>query len=233
MENFMDYLAIDKDEFVHNRESAAWLSRNIGSVRVPSMNEGIKKAVLNKYFFIVINSATIHYLPKLRFLREVTNDPILVCTTNYTMQEQGKAIDLGADFFGQISDNPNENILSVMALIKRLEERAEQRKDAIEIMIHGDILIARNHQKVFIGDKEIPLNKDETSIFYYLLCNHKRALSYEQIYNYIRGEDYEGAPFDAVRSAIKRLRKKIEDAGQDRSIIENVRGVGYKIAAIK
>jgi len=35
------YLAIDKDEDVHNRELALWLKHGISSIRVSSMTEGI------------------------------------------------------------------------------------------------------------------------------------------------------------------------------------------------
>ena len=125
------YLAIEKNEMIHERESKAWLDRNISSIRVSSMNEGIEKAIKNQFLYIGINAANINYMPQLRLLRDVTNDPILISTTTYTMQEQGKAIGLGADLFGQISDNPSENIESVMALINRLNERSRQRKAPI------------------------------------------------------------------------------------------------------
>jgi hypothetical protein len=43
------YLAIEKDEKIHKRESAAWLSHlNVSAIRVDSMNEGIEQARLLK-----------------------------------------------------------------------------------------------------------------------------------------------------------------------------------------
>jgi len=127
------YLAIEKDIAVHERESKFWQSRNISSVRVLTMSEGIKEAAREQFLYIGINAANINYMPMLKLLREVTNAPILISITSYTMQEQGEATSNGADFFGQVSENPNDNYTSVMACIHRLNERASQPKPDIEI----------------------------------------------------------------------------------------------------
>ena len=229
----LNYLAIETDNCLHNRESAAWASRNIGSVRAESMDDGIKRATGNKFLFILINAANINYMPKLALLREVTDSPILIATTNYTMREHANAMSLGADLFVQISDNACENIELTATLLAKLKERTSQRKESVDLICCGNILVAREHRKVFIGEKAIPLNRDETNILYYLLCNSGRVLSYEQIYNYTRGDDSERLSFNAVRCAVKRLRRKIEDAGEDRSVVENIRGIGYRISTKK
>ncbi|MCL2797306.1 MAG: response regulator transcription factor [Firmicutes bacterium] len=228
----LNYLAIEKDEAVHNRESAAWALRSVGSVRVRTMNEGVKKAAAGKYLFIIINSTNINYLSKLRLLREVTNDPIIIGTNKYSPMEHSKALSMGADSYAQISDTPQENVDSVLALLGRLEERSGKPNNAIKVISYGDILIAREQRKAFIGEKELSLNKDETNIFYYLLCNYNRILTYQQIFDFTRGEDSERMPNNAVRSAMKRLRKKIEAAGFSKNLIENVRGLGYRIATL-
>jgi hypothetical protein len=48
----------------------------------------------------------VDYKPLLPLLREVTGDPIFILSLTYTMQEQGEAVRLAADLFGQFSDNP-------------------------------------------------------------------------------------------------------------------------------
>ena len=225
----LTYLAIEKDEYIHDRESKAWLARNIDSIRVTSMNEGIEKANDNKFLYIGINAANINYMPKLRLLREVTNDPILISTTSYTMQEQGKAISLGADLFGQISDNPHDNIESVMALINRLDERSNKRKESTNVINYGNILIAPDYHQVFLGETEIMLTKIEIKVLYYLIDNRGRVLSHQQIYHHLWNDEYQELSYDIIKNVIKRLRKKINDNGENKRIVENVRGIGFRV----
>jgi len=146
------YLAIDKDEKVHEKESSFWLSRNISSIRVSSMNEGIDKAIKNKFLYIVINAANINYAPKLKILRNLTNDPIFIATKSYTMQEHGIARGLGADFFGEMSEKTEENYNSVMATIGHLSERINKNKPVLDVLNQGDILLVKDFHKVYIKD---------------------------------------------------------------------------------
>lgn len=224
----LKYLAIERDIAVHERESRFWLSRNISSIRVSSMREGIEKAISSKFLYIGINAANINYMPQLRLLREVTNDPIFISTTTYTMQEQGKAIENGADLFGQISDNPSENYASVMAAINRLHERANQRKIQPKIITYGNFLIAPSRHKAFIDDTEIELTKNEMEILHYLVANKGCILTHKQIYQKVFNSEFDESSSEVMYSAIRRLRRKIKDAAEI-DYIENVRDVGYRI----
>jgi len=226
------YLAIERNEDLHNRQVQTWLSRDISPVRVNSMAEGIEKAICNKFLFIVINADNINYLAELRILRDVTNDPILIATNSYTTQEQRRAMELGADFFGQVNDNPNDNYKTVMAVINRLSDRVNQQKKIANVITYGDILIALDYYRVFIGDNKITLSKTEINILYYLISTPGRVLSHEQIYHYVwdYNYDYDESVYEVIKSAIKRLRKKISDAGYNGNIIENVKGVGFRVS---
>ena len=222
------YLAIENDKKVHERESKFWLSRGVSSIRVSSMSEGIKHAMDNQFLYIVINAANINYIPQLRLLREATNDPILIATTSYTMQEQGKAVSLGADLFGQISDNPNENYESVMAVVNRVNMRARQQKISNQILVHGDILVVAEYHKAFVKDVEIHLTSAEMKILHYLMVHHSLVLTYRQIYHTLYNDEYDELSPDIIYSTMKRLRKKMR-AAVPFDYIETVRDVGYRL----
>jgi two-component system response regulator VanR len=231
------YLAIEKDIFVHERESNFWISHNISSERVSSMIEGIIEASKNQFLYIGINAANIDYMPYLTLLRESTNTPILISTTNYTMQEQGKALALGADLFGQISGNPNENFDSVMASINRINDRADNnradsnghREPMVKFTAHGNIMMSRSQRQVFVNGKEVALTRTEFDVLSYFMENRNLTLSSEQLYHYAWKEDYDESFTEAVRSVIKRIRKKMSELGAENNIIENVWGVGYRL----
>ena len=222
------YLAIENDLDIHERESKFWQSRGISSVRVTSMSEGICAASKQQFLYIGINASNIDYQPCLSLLRETTNDPILVATSTYTMQEQSKALRLGADLFGQISDNPSENYESVMALIERLNARSKQTKPLLALTIHKYVLLSYDYRVVFVNDAKVDLTKIEFELLYTLITNPGRVFTFEQLYIKIWGYEYDRSVIAVIKSAVSRLRKKIGENNHDNGIIENLWGVGYK-----
>jgi len=225
------YLAIENDDIVYNRESRFWASRNISSHRVYSMSEGIKAASTEQFLFIGINAANVDYVSSLSLLRDVTNAPILISTDKYSMQEQGKALSLGADLFGQISDYPADNYTSVMAAIGRVNAQAKQPKAPVVLLLSDNILMSHTHRRVFVADTEVALTRVDFDILYMLMENSGRVLSPEQIYSHVWEDKEEQSVYNSVMCAIKRLRKKISLHGNIRDdIIQKVWGVGYKFA---
>ena len=216
---------------VHERESKFWLSRNVLSVRAASVCEGIEKAANNQFLFIGINAASINYQPELPVLRATTNNPIFVATTAYTMQEQGTAVSLGADLFGQLSDDPNDNYTTVMSNINSLHERSKRRKPSVKLLFCGNILMYPAYHQVFINDAEVKLTKIEYNLLRYFIVNREYVMSAEQIYSNVWGNERAEYVEEAVRSAIKRLRKKIGEQYGENVFIENMRDVGYRLPA--
>ena len=227
----LTYLAIENDIKIHERESAFWQSRNVSSIRVSSMTEGIEEAMKQQFLYIGINAANINYKPQLPLLREVTNDPIFISTTNYTMQEQGIAVSLGADLFGQISNNPNDNYDTVLANINALQERTKRRKPQAKLIPYGNILMALRQRQVFVNDKEIVLTKQEFDLLHYFIVNRGLALTPEQIYTRVWKNERVESVEATVKTAIGRLRIKIDGEGNESSFIDNLWGYGYKLPA--
>ena len=216
-------MAIDKNMTLHNKESDLWSGCEVSSVRADSMADGIKNAAGAAFLFIAINADNTDYLPSLKILRDITNDPILIGTSDFSVEEQAEALRNGADFYGSFGD-ADENMKIALAVVSRVAERSGQRKDAPEIIACNNILIVPAYRKVFLNNGEISLTKMEFDILYCLVSNKGRVLSHRQIYNHIFNDDYTDPAYDAVKSAIKRLRKKLEGE----SVIESVRGVGYR-----
>jgi two-component system response regulator VanR len=226
------YLAIEKDDNVHERESKFWLSRNVSSVRVSSMTEGIEAAIKQQFLYIGINADNINYKPQLPHLREATHDPIFIASSTYTMQEQGIAVRLGADLFGEAGETPNDNYDTVMANIDALQERIKRRKPSVKTIPYGNVLIAPKHRQVFVYDKEIELTRIDFDLLYYFMNNRGHVLSSEQIFSRLWKNERAEAVDDIVKSAIKRLRQKLNVQDTDNSFILNVWGQGYKLPVI-
>jgi len=224
------YLAIEQDENVHKRESEFWLSRNVSSIKVSSMTEGVRQALNNQFLYIGINADNIDYKPILRILRDATYDPIFIATSNYNMQDAGIAYELGADLYGQAGGTPEDNYFAVMRKIKSLDSRPRQPIEQSKHIFFDDIFFATAYHKVFISGVEIKLTKNEMEILRYMMENPGRVLTHEYInHELLDGDSYEASP-DSIYGLMKRLRKKIKGLSQF-DYIEGVRDIGYRLKA--
>ena len=223
------YLAIDKNASVHEKESRWWRAHGISDVRVDSMTEGIEKAMSCQFLFIAINADNIvNYMPILHILNDVTDDPIIIGSSTFTIEEQAEAINSGAVFYGKFGDS-DENMRVAQAVMNRVNERDGHKKRVIKgVIAHNDFLIVEDHQLAFIKDVEIHLTRIETRILRYFLINQGVVVTYSQIHK-------QAWPRDAVLSheniysTLKRLRNKIRAITGD-EYISTVRDVGYRLS---
>ena len=218
------YLAIDRDMEFHGKESAAWTAKGISSLRVDTMDEGIKCAKNENFLFIAINSSNVDYLPKLKILRSITNSSILVATFNFTMKEHALALSNGADAFGVIED-PTANVDSVNAIIHSAKSQKYSYENNADKVLHNNMLILPNDGKVLIGELEIKLTKSEVRLLCLLIDGAGKIFTLDEIYEKIFDLSSNSDSHDSVKSIIKRIRKKFGSYG----VIDTVWGKGYKI----
>jgi len=81
---------------------------------------------------------------------------------------------------------------------------------------------------VTIHEIPLPLTRLEFDLIQHLVLNSGRVLSREQLLSQAWGYDFVGG-VRAVDSAVKRLRKKIHLINPDLTLIETVRGIGYRM----
>ncbi|MCL2289169.1 MAG: SPASM domain-containing protein [Bacteroidetes bacterium] len=221
-------MAIDSDVEFHNKQSVAWLEKGVDYLRVDSMSEGISCAKCENFMFIVINADNVDYLPKLPYLRKITKSAILIATSNFSIKDYTTALNFGADSFGVISENLEENTEIINTIIKKLNRQTYLREYCEDIILYKNIKIFPKIRKVLLEDLEISLSKSETLILCLLASKKDVVFSYEQIYEYAFCKSLCESyifPEDAIKSTIKRIRKKFGS----RNIIKNIWGLGYQI----
>ncbi len=114
-----------------------------------------------------------------------------------------------------------ELIARVNALLRR-PKKIEHTK-----LKFGDLVVGIKGRKVMRGQKEIDLTTKEFSLLEYLLRNHGKAISRQEIQEYVWNINAD--PFtNTVETHILTLRRKIESKKSDK-IIHTVPSVGYKI----
>lgn len=217
-------MAIDKDKNLHSKESLIWSINGVKSIRVDTMCEGIKYAKHEEFLFIVINFDNINCLPKLKHLRSVTASPILIATSNFTMEDHAIAIKNGANAFGLIG-SPESNMDSINAILGNISRNLHP--EICESIVLHDLLIFPKDCKVLINESEIFLSKLEMRVLCLLIKGNGRFYRNNQISEYIYDYDNENDTFDSIKNIIMRIRKKIGF----KNIIITKWKQGYKIGA--
>ena len=78
-------------------------------------------------------------------------------------------------------------------------------------------------KQLFKNGEEVQMSKNEAKLFFLLVSNIEKVVSYEVIENYVWSE--KSMSNEALRMTIKKIRVKT-----DADLIKNISGVGYKLS---
>lgn len=78
-------------------------------------------------------------------------------------------------------------------------------------------------KQLFKNGEEVQMSKNEAKLFFLLVSNIEKVVSYEVIENYVWSE--KSMSNEAFRMTIKKIRAKT-----DADLIKNISGVGYKLS---
>jgi OmpR-family two-component system manganese-sensing response regulator len=146
---------------------------------------------------------------------------ILMLTAKDDLEDIVAGLNGGADDYLVKPFKMEELLARIRALLRRKDRPYEQKLEAGHLILNVDTCTA------ICGGKEIELTKKEYQLLEYLIRNKGRVLTREQIIARIWGLDADISN-NALDALVKLVRKKI-DQKDSPSLIQNVRGVGYKI----
>jgi len=146
--------------------------------------------------------------------------PILFLSSKKESYEKAQALDAGADNY---MEKPFSNI-ELLARIRALLRRDSKQKQS-EFNI-DNLYINLATRKIVLDKSTIVLSKKEFELFEFLLLNNQVVLTRYQISKHLN-RDFDALYYSNIVDAhIKNLRRKL---GLASTIIETVRGVGFKI----
>lgn len=164
----------------------------------------------------------ISILKKLRVRPDTRKLPIIMLTARGSEYDTVIGLDSGADDYIPKPFRMMELISRVRALLRRSEDTGAE-----EYQIQNLYVCPARH--IVTVDKEnISLTLKEYEVLCLLLKNSGTVLSRTQLLNQIWGYEFDGES-RTVDVHIRTLRQKLKSAGD---LVETVRGVGYKIAAV-
>jgi two-component system phosphate regulon response regulator PhoB/two-component system alkaline phosphatase synthesis response regulator PhoP len=148
--------------------------------------------------------------------------PIIMLTAKGQEPDKVQGLELGADDYVTKPFSPRELVARVKAVLRRAGKAAAE-----SISVRGMLTIDPERFEVTVHELPVALTAVEFKILH-LLASHKgKVFSREKILDHLWGN--EKAVIDrTVDVHIKNLRDKLGEAAV---LVQNVRGVGYKVEA--
>ena len=164
----------------------------------------------------------IEILKKLRADKRTKKLPIILLTAKSTEYDKVIGLDSGADDYVAKPFSMMELMSRIKALLRRSEMTVEK-EDSFKI---GPLYVSLSKHVVKVNGEEVTtLTYKEFELLSLLLQNQETVFSRDQILQSIWGYDFDGES-RTVDVHVRTLRQKLGDAG---SLIETVRGFGYKL----
>ena len=170
-------------------------------------------------------------LPKLngldvcRILTAEYTVPIIILSAKGDELDRIVGLRLGVDDYLTKPFSPNELVLRVQAVIRRVQGQGKnQTSQALE---WGTLHIDAATRAVTINGTAVNLTSKEFELLWLLVSNPQQVFTRMQLLNKIWHSDYEGDE-NTVTVHIRRLREKIEPTPSSPTYIKTVWGVGYK-----
>lgn len=161
-----------------------------------------------------------------RTIRTESQVPIIMLTAKDTEIDKVVGLELGADDYVTKPYSKNELVARIRAVLRR-GNGAVTEADAGVLSVANIRMDIDRHQ-VSVGGQPISLPLKEFELLEFLMRNAGRVLTRNQLIDRVWGSDYVGDT-KTLDVHIKRLRAKVEKDPANPTLIQTVRGLGYKI----
>lgn len=149
--------------------------------------------------------------------------PIIMLTGRSEIAEKEQGFNAGADDYLTKPFNLKELSARIRALLRR------PATPIAEVLVNGDLELDLGKHRITRGGAEIHLLPKEFDLLEFFMRRPDEVFSTEALLQRIWSVDTE-ATSDALRTSIKRLRKKLDiSEDESQSIIENIPRVGYRL----
>lgn len=165
----------------------------------------------------------ISMLKKLRSNVAACDIPIIMASAKGTEYDKVFGLDLGADDYLAKPFGMMEMVSRVKSVLRRTAPKAAT------VLKCGSIVLSAEKHSVSVDGNEIVLTLKEYDLLHLFLKNQGLVLTRDQLLEKIWGQDFFGET-RTVDVHIGTLRTKLGKAGNQ---IETVRGVGYRMEAVK
>lgn len=167
-------------------------------------------------------------LRRLRSDKRYANIPVIMATAKGSEFDKVKGLDSGADDYIAKPFGMLEMVARIKAVLRRCAA-PRPGEDEGEIIRIGQLEVNQLEHKVSVNGSEVVLTLKEYELLRKFLQHPGIVFSRDKLLNDIWGYEFSGET-RTVDVHIRTLRQKLGDAGE---LIETIRGVGYRMAAVR
>ncbi len=153
---------------------------------------------------------------------DLAHIPVIMLTAKADEVDRVVGFELGADDYVTKPFSPRELTLRVRAVLRRKPSDSAS-DDALE---RGPLRIDPDRHRCFVDGSEVELTAKEFDLLLRLMRRPGLVMTREHLLDQVWGTDI-AVTTRTIDTHMKRLREKLGEAG---SLIETVRGVGYRFA---
>jgi DNA-binding response OmpR family regulator len=149
--------------------------------------------------------------------------PVLLLTARDSVTDIVEGLDAGADGYLVKPFALSELQARIRKLVKRASIESES------VLVAGDLRLDVSEHTAWRGGIPLALSSQEFTLLIYLLKNKGRVVSREMLAREVWKMDQTQAPLNNIIDVtMSRLRRKIDEPFRG-SLLQTIRGVGYKI----
>lgn len=160
-----------------------------------------------------------------REVRSQYNRPILMLTARTDDMDQVLGLEMGADDYVAKPVQPRVLLARIRALLRRSESTIPT-DETPQKLVFGNLVIDNGGRSVTLNDELVDFTSAEYDLLWLLASNAGRILSREDIFERLRGIEYDGQD-RSIDVRISRIRPKIGDDPENPKRIKTVRSKGY------
>lgn len=165
-----------------------------------------------------------------RKIRETHTYPIIMLTSKVASGDKINGLALGADDYVTKPFDPIELVARVKAQLRRYK-KYNPAQSGENVIVHSGLTLDLTTRKCWLDERLLDLTPTEFSILCILCRNRGNAVSSEELFHEIWGEEYFSKSTNPIPVHIRHIREKMIDSAEHPRYIQTVWGVGYKIEA--
>ena len=161
-----------------------------------------------------------------RRVRSDFHNPILMLTARTDDLDEVLGLEMGADDYVAKPVRPRVLLARIRALLRRNTGAGADDKDDKGRLEFGDLVVDAAMREAWLKGENIELTSAEFDLLWLLSSNAGRVLSREEIFEKLRGIEYDGQD-RSIDVRVSRIRPKIGDDPMHPRMIKTVRSKGY------
>lgn len=165
----------------------------------------------------------------LKLLHRQNPIPILVLTAEASKEEEIRVLEAGADkYLGKPLD-VEKCLAHAQAIMRRYLLDASPGGRSYILAAGNGLEIDMRGRRAFLHGQALSLPRKQFEMLSYLAMHAGDVVTKGKIYQHIWREEYDLNADEALKAQIKKLRKKLGEAGGSDEMIETIWGVGYRL----